>query len=101
MKYVSIKGHTLVSCLSSISYYKSRHDSDNRILVGYVDGQVHVQYFKNDYFHSTQVFTSYCSLPVTFVPCGEDTILVNYNTKQYLLTANKEELEFVNVSFGR
>lgn len=101
VKYISIKGHTLVSSLSSISNYKSRYESDTRILIGYVDGQIHVQYLKNDYYHSTQIFSNYCSMPVTFVPCGEDTVLVNYNTKQYLLTATKEELEFVNVGFVR
>jgi hypothetical protein len=39
---LSIKGHTLVTSLTSISYRKSRFESDERILVGYADGQIHM-----------------------------------------------------------
>ncbi len=69
-KSISIKGHTLVSSLSSLSYKKSRYDSDDRILVGYTDGQIHMHHMKNDTFYSTYVFETIGSMPVSFYACG-------------------------------
>lgn len=38
----SIKGHTLVTSITSISSKKGMYGRDERIVVGYVDGQIHM-----------------------------------------------------------
>jgi hypothetical protein len=39
-------------------------------------------------------------MPVSFCACGEDTVLANYVSKQYLITFSKERHSFINVSFS-
>lgn len=100
MKSISVKGHTLVSSLSSISYRKSRYESDERILVGYSDGQIHMHNTRNDTFYSTYVFETVGSMPVSFCACGDDTVLANFVTKQYLITASKDQYKIMRVCFS-
>jgi hypothetical protein len=50
-----------------------------------------------DFLHATHAFEHYGSAPVSLINCGDDTILVNYSNKQYLITVNQGQYQFTNV----
>lgn len=70
--------------MTSISCKNNRYGSD-RIVVGYIDGKIHLHNLNRDRLYEIYVVDCIGCTPVSFHVCGEDRIIANYITKQYII----------------